>query len=204
MGSVSAIVLAAGLSRRMGAQNKLLLRYSGKPLVRYVVEAVAGSKAGEVVVVVGFEQERIREALEGLDVSFVANERYEEGMGTSIRAGVKAATDEATGYMVCLSDLPLIESEEYDRIIDAFLANHERDPQAIVIPSFEGQRGNPVVLSSFYREAMLAQQGVVGCRGIVKQHPRHITIVEMDTDHVVRDVDTIEAFEALAKVWKRF
>lgn len=195
--TVSAIVLAAGESKRMGEQNKLLLSYRGKTVIGHVVETILNSNVAEVVVVVGHEQEHIRGALQDYSVSFAENLHYEEGMGTSIRAGIKHAGIH-TGYMVCLSDLPLITAEEYSQLVHAFLTHRENDGSAITVPRFEGQRGNPVTLSSIYRPAMLSHHGIMGCRGIVKQHPDHVYFIDMDTNHVVYDIDTPEAYLGLS------
>ena len=194
---VSAIVLAAGESRRMGDRNKLLLPLRGTTMIRRVVESVSHNGAGEVVVVLGHQGERIRAALGGLDVVFAENPHYADGMSTSIHAGVGAAALAADAYMICLSDLPLIEPDEYRRLIDAFGEAYREDDRAIVLPVFEGQRGNPVVLSAAYAPAILAHQGVVGCRSIVRDHPDHVTRVEMETDHVLHDVDTPGEYGAL-------
>ena len=181
----------------MGAKNKLLLPYKGKAVIAHVVEAILASDVHQVHVVVGHEQDRVREVLEEYAVSFVENPDYEQGMGTSIRAGVQHAEEDVAGYMICLSDLPLITSDEYSDLAHAFLKQRKENAHTITVPRFEGQRGNPVTLSSVYRPAMLSHQGVMGCRGIVKQHPEQVTFVEMSTDHVLRDVDTPEAFSTL-------
>lgn len=194
---VDAIVLAAGESKRMGEENKLLLPYKGEPVLRRVVTTILESDVSKVYVVVGHEQNRIRAVLEDLAVEFVENPDYEEGMGTSIRAGVDHASDQVAGYMICLSDLPLITAKEYSFLISAFQEQRKQNPQAITVPMHGGQRGNPVILSSAYRTAMLSHQGVMGCRGIVKQNPDHVQFTEMATDHVLYDIDTPEAYKGL-------
>ena len=194
---VSAIILAAGESKRMGEENKLLLSFKGKRVIEHVIGAVLDSAVKEVIVVVGHEQDQIRHALREYSVTFVENPSYQEGMGTSIREGITQASEAAAGYMVCLSDLPLITSDEYTFLIHSFLKQIKNDPKAIAVPQFEGQRGNPVILSSVYRTAMMAQQGVMGCKGIVKRHPEHVQKVEMPTNHIIFDIDTPEAYQRL-------
>ena len=196
-GSVAAIVLAAGESKRMGTENKLLLPYKSRPVLVHVVEALVHSQAASVYVVVGHEQDRIREVVSEFPVEIIENLYYEEGMGTSIRVGVQEAIEDVEGYMICLSDLPLITPDEYSHLAQMFLSYYAHNQNAILVPRYQGQRGNPVVLSVNYRAAMLAQQGVMGCRGIVKQHPEHVMSVEMDTDHIVYDIDTPEAYQVL-------
>ena len=167
-------------------------------MIVHVVENVRNSEAHEVIVVLGHEAERVKSALEDLDILLCMNESYAEGMSTSIHAGVSASSPDAAGFMICLSDLPLIESDEYNVLIRHFLSRYQANRQAIVVPMHQGVRGNPVLLSATHKEAMLAQQGIVGCRSVVKQNPDHVAHVEMVSDHVVRDVDTPDAYRAIS------
>lgn len=197
---ISAIVLAAGESQRMGEQNKLLLPFHGRPLIEHVVQTVCASEAGEVIVVLGYEADRVREVLDDYDVTCVHNPRFREGMTTSIHAGVRAAAPETDGFMICLSDLPLIEPEELNTLIAALEATHRTDGQGIVVPVFQGQRGNPVLFSAHYKPDILAHDGLMGCKGVVKQHRERVVEVEMESDHVLRDIDTPEAYRKLRSV----
>jgi len=194
---ITAIVLAAGESRRMGSVNKLLLRFGETTLIEHVVRTVCQSEAGDVIVVVGHEADRVRAVLEGRHVTVVENDRYPEGMTTSIHAGVRAASPEATGFMICLSDLPLIEPEELNRLIAAFEQAARDDERPIVVPTFESRRGNPVLFSAFYKPELLDHKELMGCKEIVKQNPQHVLEVAMATDHVLRDIDTMEAYQRL-------
>ncbi len=196
---VAAIVLAAGSSRRMGGRNKLLLPFRGQPLVRHVVTTILNSQADPVLVVLGHEAEAVRAALADLPIGFTYNPRHAEGMTTSIQAGVAAAPADVLGYMICLSDLPLIETAEYDRLLEAFRKALARDPACIVVPEFQGQRGNPVLFAASYRAAILAEERLTGCRGLVRRYPEHVVRVAMPTDHILQDIDTPEAFEVLRK-----
>jgi len=188
--SVSAIVLAAGASERLGSRNKLLLDYGGKPMVAHTVETVLATGVDDVVVVVGHEADRVRAVLSGYPVTFARNDRYMEGMTTSIHAGVLAARQDAVGYMICLADLPLIEASEFEQLIRAFLRALESDERSIVVPFHDGRRGNPVIFSAHYRASILAHEGLTGCRGLIKQNRDRVVEVEMKTDHVVVDIDT--------------
>ncbi|HEV3251229.1 MAG TPA: nucleotidyltransferase family protein, partial [Puia sp.] len=108
---LSAIVLAAGLSKRMGKANKLLLPYKGKTVIEIVVENILTAGLGEVIVVTGHEEEKLRNALKNLAVDFVHNPRYLTGMTSSIQEGIRPA--KGKGYMICLSDMLLISADEY-------------------------------------------------------------------------------------------
>lgn len=194
---LTAIVLAAGASKRMDSGNKLLLDYRGKPLVAHVVETILAAGLEEVVVVLGYEAERVRSVLGGYPVTFAENPRYHEGMSTSIHAGVRAASPESAGFMVCLADLPLIESSELEKLVRAFNTAGAQDDRHIIVPYHRGERGNPVIFPAHYKSEILAQRGLMGCRGLTEQHRDHVIAVEMDTDHILTDVDTSDAYEAL-------
>ena len=194
---VSAIILAAGESRRMESKNKLLLPFGHVTLIEQIVDTVLSSDVGEAVVVLGHEAESVKNVLVNRSVKFVYNDNYQAGMTTSIHVGVKAASSQTDGYMICLSDLPLIEPDELNHLIQAFEKAINENDKLIVIPIFEGQRGNPVIFSIHYKTDILDHRGMMGCKGIVKQNPNQVLEIEMDTDHVLRDIDVIEDYERI-------
>jgi molybdenum cofactor cytidylyltransferase len=192
---LAAIVPAAGISARMG-QNKLLLTFQGKPLIAHAVDTLLASAVDEVVVVVGHEADKVRENLGGKKVIFVENPDYREGLSTSVRAGIGAVAAHASAIMIYLADQPLLAPEDVNSLIRAF-AEARKLNKSIVVPFFRGRRGNPVILDSAYKEAILDIAGDTGCRRVIKRNPDQVFVVEMETDHVVRDVDTIEDYERL-------
>jgi molybdenum cofactor cytidylyltransferase len=192
---VSAIVLAAGMSARMG-QNKLLLLFKGKPLIAHAVDILLASEIDEIIVVLGNEADKVQEKLRGRQVRLIENPDFREGLSTSVRAGVTAVSRQADGIMVYLADQPLLESADVNRILRAFA--HAKDAgKSIVVPFFDRQRGNPVLLDSSYREAILGVVGDVGCKGVIKRYPDQVFVLQMESDHVIRDMDTIEEYEAV-------
>ncbi|MGD9507984.1 MAG: NTP transferase domain-containing protein [Geminicoccaceae bacterium] len=192
----AAIILAAGQSRRMSGPNKLLLPVDGKPMVRHVVEAAIASRAAPVVVVVGHQQHEIRQALRGLKVVFAANPDFAAGLSTSLRAGLGALPETAAGALVCLGDMPLVGSALLDRLITAF------DPvegRGIVVPTWRGKRGNPVLWARAFFAEMQAVSGDVGARHLIGEHVDAVVEVEMDSDAALVDIDTPDAFAAFAE-----
>lgn len=187
MSSVSAILLAAGESRRMGVVNKLLLPVGGIPLVRHMTQILIASKLEELVVVLGHEAHQIEDSLYGLPVKQVRNERYKEGQMTSVYAGLEALTRKCGGVMVCLSDQPLLTVEDINALIQAF---SERSRGEVVIPTYRGKRGNPIVLANNNRRAILSGERNLGCKHLIKNNLEIVTTVEWDSNHVVVDIDT--------------
>ena len=190
---LSAVVLAAGLSRRMGAENKLLLPVRGEPLVRRVVSTIASFPFVEIVVVTGHDAPQVEHALAGLPVRFVHNAHYEEGQMTSVRAGLTALTRPASGVMVCLSDQPALTRDDLAILADAFGRGEAR----VLVPTFGGARGNPIVLSRASLEEILARGGNFGCRQFVAKNADVVTTFEMPNDHVTVDVDRPEDYAKL-------
>jgi len=194
---VSAIVLAAGESRRMGEQNKLLLPFRGKTLLETVVDNILASNAFETIVVVGHQAEQIEKVLSNRDVRFVKNPRYRNGMTTSIQAGVNTASPQASGFMICLSDLPFITPSAFNRLIDCFTQVSAAEIRAIVQPEFKGQPGNPVIFPAAYKSEILEHTGANGCKAIVAAHLEKITRIKMKSDHILRDIDVLGDYERL-------
>jgi len=192
---LSAIVLAAGISSRMG-QNKLLMVFKGKPLIARAVDTLLASEIDEVIVVLGKEADMVREKLHGRKVRLIENPDFREGLSSSVRVGVTAVSRQADGIMVYLADQPLLEPADVNRILGAF-AHAKEAGKSIVVPFFDKQRGNPVLLDSSYRDAILGVVGDVGCKGVIKRYPDQVFVVQMESDHVIRDMDTIEEYEAV-------
>ena len=190
---ISAIILAAGESRRMGVQNKLLLQIDSEVLIRKFVKSVSNSLVDAVLVVVGFEAEKIKAVLHDQAVKFVDNPSYEEGMTTSIQSGVKASSNESTGLMICLADMPFAETYDLNLLIQAFNDYRRTESSLIIVPVFQGKRGNPVLFSEVFREQILTHKGE-GCREIVRQFPHYVKEVSMENDNLLRDIDTPEDY----------
>ena len=190
---VAALVLAAGQSRRMGGPNKLLAEISGKPLVRRVTEQALASGAAPVVVVTGHQRERVEAALAGLPVRFTHNPNYADGLSTSLRAGIAALPPEADAAVVCLGDMPRVNAAVIDSLIGAF------DPERgalIVVPAFEGKRGNPVLWGRRFFSELGALHGDVGARHLIGENAEAVVEVTAESRAVFVDVDTPDALAA--------
>jgi molybdenum cofactor cytidylyltransferase len=191
---IAAVVLAAGQSTRMGAVNKMLAEIGGKPLVRIAAEQALGSKASPVIVVTGHERERVEAALAGLPVRFVHNPDYAEGLGTSLRQAVAAVPAEADGAIVCLADMPQVDSALINMLIDTF------DPDSgalVVVPSINGRRGNPVVWARRFFNDLMSIRGDFGARYLIGSYAEAVVEVPLTGDAALTDVDTPESLSAV-------
>jgi molybdenum cofactor cytidylyltransferase len=193
-GRIAAVVLAAGRSTRMGGPNKLLAEIGGRPLVRIAAEQALASQAHPVIVVTGHQRDRVEAALEGLDVTFVHNPDFAEGLSTSVKAGVAAVPDDADGVIVCLGDMPQVNAPLIDKLIAAF------DPEKgalVAIPVIGGKRGNPVVWSRRFFPDLATLSGDAGARHLIASFPEAVVEVPLSGTAALVDVDTPEVLEAV-------
>jgi molybdenum cofactor cytidylyltransferase len=193
---ISAIVLAAGESKRMG-KSKLLLKWQGKIILKHVLDNLLNSRVDEVILVLGPEADRILKRVPAEKVKIVINPDYKEGMSASIRQGLRAMDEKAKAFLIVLGDQPGISKEVLDRLITDFQRIHPK--KNIVLPTYRGSRGHPVLFSVKYLKEALRLKGDVGCRQILMDHPEDILAIEMDTDAVLNDIDTPEDYRERLK-----
>lgn len=195
--NIAAVLLAAGESRRMGEINKLELRVGGDPLLRRMAKTLLASKVNEVVVVTGHEPTTSEALLQDLKLHIVHNENYTEGQMTSVYKGLGALSQACDGVMICLSDQPLLEVEDIDYLIDAFAL---RQHGSVLVPTFKGQRGNPIILAAEHCESILDGERNLGCKRFIEKNPELVATVEMPDNHVVVDLDTPDDYAALSRM----
>ena len=193
---ISAILLAAGTSRRMGSNNKLLLPWQGKPMVAATAANLLKAGLEDIIVVTGYEAPLITAALKTLPLHILYNPDFETGMTSSIRTGVREATGK--GYMICLADMALITAIEYKMLIKAWEEHQVRDGQCIGIPSYKGTNGNPIIYPKALRQAILTHEEKDGCAEVIRKQYRHHCCIDMPTDHILTDIDRPEQYVLLS------
>ena len=191
---IAIIVLAAGQSRRMGKDNKLVADVNGTAMVRHTLENIAGVVPDEPIVVTGHEADMVTAALVGLDLKIVHNPKFAGGLSTSLVTGLGALDDEVDGALVCLADMPRVSREDIKKLIAAFDPIENR---AICVPTFRGKRGNPVLWGREFFDPMSRVSGDVGARHLIGAHDDKVVEVEVDSDGVILDVDTPEMLKAI-------
>ena len=213
---VTAILLAAGLSRRMGEENKLLLPFGEKTVLETTLDNILSSNIEVVLIVIGHEAQQVKKVLDdylrrntGFRRKFfiVENPDFEKGMTTSIQAGVRASkhlTAETHNsqlithnFMICLSDMPLISADEYSFLKNQFEDILKQDEKAIIQPIFKEKRGNPTIFSNFYENDILNLVNTEGCKPIVQSHKNHVHLVEMPTHSIIKDIDNKEDYNLM-------
>jgi molybdenum cofactor cytidylyltransferase len=188
MSDIACIVLAAGLSRRMGEANKLLLQFDDDFLLSRVVTACAAVSHHPVTVVTGHQGAAVTYALGNAPVNFVHNSAFEEGQMTSVDAGLRGAP-EAKNYLVALGDQPMITP---DCLITLLTAHHANADGRITVPMVDGARGNPIVLPAAQRALMLADPFNLGCRKLTRNSPELVYQFTTANPNFIADIDTPE------------
>ena len=198
---ISAVILAAGESRRMGKQNKLLLPVGGEAMLVKLATSVCASDVGQVLVVIGHEAEKIRRELNEFPLNFVYNPNFSEGMTTSIKYGVKVVSHECDGLLICLGDMPFINTSEINKLIHAYVKNRIKGECLIVVPVFKRQRGNPVLFSIEFRNDILEHKKESGCKEVIMKNPDSVMEIEMDNENMLLDVDTMEDYQSVSDLF---
>ena len=186
---ISAILLGAGESKRMGT-NKLFLPWGRKTIFEQCLGTLLRSKVKEVIVVIN---ERIVGKVNGLKdrkVKVVTNPSYKRGMSTSIRIGIKVMDPKSRGILIALGDQPFLKARTIDALLKAF--SHWKG--GIIVPSFRGKRGHPVIFHRRYEKKLLKLIGDMGGRSILEDHPEGVKAVRVKSEGVVKDIDTWEDY----------
>lgn len=192
---VSIIILAAGLSSRMGTKNKLLLPFRGKTILEVVLDEICRISAQEYILVVGHERNEIEKLAAPYPFTIAHNKQYINGMTTSIQSGILAASPSSKGYMICLSDMPLIQKQEYERLLQAFEQEASIENPKIIIPQYDGKWGHPKIFSSHFKVDILAHKAPDGCKEIIHNSSANLHIVTMPYDHILMDNDSPSAYQ---------
>jgi len=184
-GSVSAILLAAGKSSRMG-KLKQLMPLGNSTILEQTLANLLGSRLNEVIVVLGYKAEEVVKRLSGRPVKVMVNPLYRKGMSTSIAAGLKFVDSQAQAVMLVLGDQPYVDSPPINRLIAAFSSNKK----GIAIPTYRGQRGHPLIFNRKYQAQLSHLSGDIGGREIIREHPEDVLEVPVDCEGITIDIDT--------------
>ncbi len=186
---LSALLLAAGESKRMG-KLKQLMPLGKSTIIEQAIDNLLSSAVNEVIVVVGHKAEEITKTIATKPIKIIVNPNYQEGMSTSIIAGLILVDPQAQAVMLALGDQPLVDSQTIKRLIAEFY-NHDK---GIAVPTYKGKRGHPVIFAIKYKAELLELKGDIGGREIIEHHPEDILEVAVDSESIISDIDTEEDY----------
>lgn len=194
MQNIVAIVMAAGLSSRMGT-FKQLLPYRDKKVISSIVEVLLLSQITNTYVVVGYNQDQVKEELCNYRITTLYNPYYEEGMHTSVMCAVKSIPYDCDGFMMVLGDQPEISVKLIDSLIEA----KSKTNKGIIIPSFVNRKGHPVIFDKKYIEQARNLDPDKGLKALVQNNKDDICYLIVNDESVLFDIDTPSDYENLIK-----
>ena len=170
---ISSILLAAGESKRMKGENKLTKTIKDIPLIKYTIKNILGSAVDEIIVVLGHEKEELKTIIEkNKKIKLVFNENFKSGIASSIKVGLKNISNKADAFFICLGDMPDVNQNIYNKLIKARNSyNKKLKPifkREIIIPSYEGQDGNPILFSKFMKKKLMNLKEDLGPKEIIE------------------------------------
>ncbi len=189
---ISAILLAAGKSKRMGKENKLVKDLKGIPLIKHAVRGILDSSINELVVVLGYQEELVKKNIDtNKKIKFVYNKNFENGISSSIKIGLENLSIETESFFICLGDMPNISHNIYNKLIN-FQNNNE-----IVIPTYKGKRGNPILFSKSIKNILMEMKGDIGAKKIIDKQNKKILELETNDKGVTQNFNTKDNFKIL-------
>ena len=194
MQNIVAIVMAAGLSSRMGT-FKQLLPYKDKKVISSIVEVLLLSQITNTYVVVGHNKELIQQELSDYNITIIFNPDYEQGMHTSVMCAVKSIPSDCDGFMMVLGDQPEISVKLVDELIKA----KSNTDKGIIIPSFANRKGHPVIFDKKYIEQARNLDPNKGLKALVQNNKDDIDYLIVNDESVLFDIDTPSDYENLIK-----
>jgi molybdenum cofactor cytidylyltransferase len=198
MRRIVGVVLAAGESRRMG-RLKALLPFGPRTVLEQVLQPLLQAALSGVVVVVGYRAADLTAVLASLPVQVLENPDYQHGMTTSVQVALRQITPLPDAYLLALVDQPNIGLGPIRRLVDAFAHTHK----GILIPTYQGKRGHPLLLAVRYRDAVLALGPQQGLNLVTRTHPEDTLEVSMESDDILRDMDYQADYEAELQRWQQ-
>ena len=188
---ISAILLAAGQSKRMVGENKLTKKIRGIPLIKHSVKNILASSVDELIVVLGYQKEIIEKLIDKNEkIKFVFNNNFESGMASSIKTGLNNLSEKTEAFFICLGDMPMINQDVYNQLI------RSRNNKEIIIPTYKDQQGNPILFSKSMKSIIISIEGDIGAKKILEQNKDKILKVKIDDINITKDFNTKDNFNS--------
>lgn len=196
---ISSILLAAGESSRMKGENKLIKEIKGIPLINYSIKNILASSVDEIVVVTGYESEKVENIIgKHKKIKFVYNKDFKNGISSSIKKGLNTISNKAEAFFICLGDMPNVNQNIYNKLIKSRFNYNKKlrleHKKEIIIPTFDGKNGNPVLFSKFMKDKIMLIEGDSGAKKIIELNKNKVLNVSFDNEAVILDFDIQEHF----------
>ena len=187
---ISAILLAAGQSKRMNGENKLTKEIQGTPLIKHSVKNILASSIDELIIVLGHQKETIEKLVNKNEkIKFVFNKDFESGIASSIKTGLNNLSEKTEAFFICLGDMPMVNPNIYNQLIKSI------NKREIIVPTYKGQQGNPVLFAKSMKEKIINISGDVGAKKLLELNKDKILNLEINDQCVTKDFNTQDNFD---------
>ena len=198
---ISTIILAAGLSSRMNGENKLTKKINGIPLISHTIKNILGSAVDEIVIVVGYEEDILKSLIEkNKKIKIIYNKNYNSGIASSIKIGLKNISTKTEAFFISLGDMPNVNQNIYNKLIKVRDKYNKKlkikYKKEIIIPTYEGKNGNPILFSKHMKKKIMKIEGDVGAKSLVELNMNKILKVPFKNDAIILDFDKPEDFKS--------
>ena len=186
---ISAILLAAGQSKRMNGENKLSKKIQGIPLIKLSVKNILASSIDELIIVLGYQKEIIEKLIDKNEkIKFVFNKDFESGMASSIKAGLNHLSEDTEAFLICLGDMPLINKDIFNLLIKS------KSNKEIIVPTYKNKQSNPILFSISMKKKIMTIDGDVGAKKILELNKDKILNIETNDQSTTKNFNTLNDF----------
>ena len=190
---ISAILLAAGESKRMADENKLIKKYKSIPLIKHAVSNVLNSPIDELIIVLGYQKKSIEKIIgENKKIKFIANPNFESGIASSIKKGLDSLSKETKAFFICLGDMPNVNKEIYNQLINASFSNKDKE---IFVPYYQERQANPILFSKKMKDEIQKIEGDFGAKKIIADNEKKVFKLSILDKEIITDFNNITDFE---------
>jgi len=188
---ISSILLAAGQSKRMQGENKLLKKYKKKYLINHILKSLIKSKVNKIIIVLGYENKKIKKiALKSKKIIFVVNSQYLKGISTSIKCGLKKISKKNIGFLIAHADMPLVSKT----ILNALCSALKNKNKEIFIPVYKKRIGNPLAFKYSMIKSLKRIKGDRGAKKLIRSNKSKIKLMKMKSKSILIDFDQLKDF----------
>ena len=188
---ISSILLAAGQSKRMQGENKLLKKYKKKYLINHILKSLIKSKVNKIIIVLGYENKKIKKiALKSKKIIFVVNSQYLKGISTSIKCGLKKISKKNIGFLITHADMPLVSKT----ILNALCSALKNKNKEIFIPVYKKRIGNPLAFKYSMIKSLKRIKGDRGAKKLIRSNKSKIKLMKMKSKSILIDFDQLKDF----------
>ena len=188
---ISAILLAAGQSKRMHSKNKLLKKYKKNYLINHILKSLIKSRVNRIIIVLGHENRKIKKiALKSKKITFVVNLQYLKGISTSIKCGLKKISKKNIGFLIAHADMPLVSKTILNTLCSALKSKNKE----IFIPVYKKKVGNPLAFKYSMIKFLKKIKGDRGAKKLIRSNKSKVQLVKMKSKSILIDFDQLKDF----------